>query len=80
MYKMYKVRTEIIQYFDDLSNGFTLRLHLLKVNYPMVRALCAMQGAFLIDIWKKWYKVPGCGGKRSRTALTDIFAWSYAFC
>ena len=56
MHKMYKARTEIIQYFDDLSNGFTPRLHLMKVNYPMVRALCAMQGAFLIEIWKKRYK------------------------
>ena len=24
-----------IRYFEDLSNGFTPRLHLLKVNYPM---------------------------------------------
>ena len=24
-----------IRRFEDLSNGFTSRLHLLKVNYPM---------------------------------------------
>ena len=24
-----------IRYFEDLSNGFTPRLHLLKVSYPM---------------------------------------------
>ena len=28
-------KTLKIQHFEDLSNGFTSRLHLLKVDYPM---------------------------------------------
>ena len=28
-------KTLKIRHFEDLSNGFTPRLHLLKVNYPM---------------------------------------------
>ena len=38
-----------IRHFEDLSNGFTPRLHLLKVNYPMndESTLCDAGGFFL---------------------------------
>ena len=50
-------KTLKIQHFEDLSNGFTPRLHLLKVGYPMndKSTLRDDAGCFFITIWKKRY-------------------------
>ena len=45
-----------IRHFEDLSNGFTARLHILKVGCPMNdESTLRYAGCFLVVIWKKRY-------------------------
>ena len=40
-----------IRHFEDLSNGFTPRLHLLKVDYPIKKITAVICYAWMIAVF-----------------------------